>query len=276
MASTRTSLLLLATLALAACETPTTRSPSYTLAEVEAERAAETDAANRSPIAFNEKKPYGHKQVAALQSRLTPVASRINRAAEKFCADMQRSASDCDYPVTLDAHRRELNAYADGEQVVLYPAMVDFTRSEEQLATIVAHEYAHNIMRHRAAKEHNTTLSRILGTAADMGASSAGVNSKRTFNSVARDQVERMYSPEFEAEADYISLYLMARAGYRIDSVPEFWRRMSQANPESITLSQSHPTNPERFVAMTKTIAEIRAKQHARQALIPNIRPNDA
>lgn len=77
-------------------------------------------------------------------------------------------------------------------------------------------------------------------------------------------------SVEFEEEADYVGMYYMERAGYDSDGVADFWRRMAIEHPASIEHRQSHPTTPERFLAIEKTAAEIDTKRAAGAALLPN------
>jgi hypothetical protein len=73
-----------------------------------------------------------------------------------------------------------------------------------------------------------------------------------------------------------VGLYILARAGYAIEQAPDFWRILSQAQPDSAYLAQSHPSNPARTIAMSKTVAEIRAKQRTHQPLLPNIHTPEA
>ena len=80
------------------------------------------------------------------------------------------------------------------------------------------------------------------------------------------------YSPSFEHESDYIGLYILARAGFDYQNAPEFWRLMSRNNPQGIYNRTTHPTTPERFVAMSKTIEEINAKKAKGLRLLPNFK----
>jgi predicted Zn-dependent protease len=81
-----------------------------------------------------------------------------------------------------------------------------------------------------------------------------------------------MFSQEFEAEADYVGMYFMARAGYDIDGVEEFWRRMSAENPRGIRLAYTHPNNAARFVGLAATGEEIASSQSAGLPLRPRMR----
>ena len=48
-------------------------------------------------------------------------------------------------------------------------------------------------------------------------------NTKGAFTKTAAKRAQNAYSPEFEAEADYVGLYILARAGYNIDRAPDAW-----------------------------------------------------
>jgi len=54
-----------------------------------------------------------------------------------------------------------------------------------------------------------------------------------------------------------------------LGGAPDFWRRMAIEHPESIELRKSHPTTPERFVALNATITEIELKVSAGRPLLP-------
>ena len=81
----------------------------------------------------------------------------------------------------------------------------------------------------------------------------------------------RLFSQLFEAEADYVGLYLVARAGYMVKDAPKFWRRMGIAHPASIHSNHaaSHPGTPEWFVALEQTVVEILEKRVVGKKLLP-------
>ena len=82
----------------------------------------------------------------------------------------------------------------------------------------------------------------------------------------------QQFSQEFEFEADYIALYIMARANMDLDEVPNLWRKMAVKNPGGIekNYSGTHPSSPERFVHMAETIEEIKQKIASNEPLLPN------
>lgn len=169
----------------------------------------------------------------------------------------------CDYPLIV-INQDDVNAYADGNNIVIFQGMMDFAKTDEELAMVVAHELAHNNMRHIEAKKTNF----FLGFLADIlviGLTGVDVG--------IRNAAAGAYSKDFESEADYVGMYIMARAGMGLDNAPDFWRRMGSRNPKSIedNYLASHPSTPERFVALGETIKEIQQKQASAQDLMPNV-----
>ena len=168
----------------------------------------------------------------------------------------------CDYPVFLNTSD-QVNAMADGSKIIIARGMMRFADNDQELGMVISHELAHNAMAHMKALKQNY----MLGSIFDIVAMVYGINTQGIFGKLGA----RRYSKEFEAEADYVSLYIMARAGLPIDDAPQFWRRMATAHPGSIEANHasSHPSTPERFVALEKTIEEIREKEASGRPLEP-------
>lgn len=163
------------------------------------------------------------------------------------------TVSICDFGVRLD-ESDTVNAFADGRNIILTQGMLRFTENEQELSLVVGHEIAHNIMQHISAK----TTNYLLGTLLDLAAASYGVNTQNAFGKMSANA----YSQDFEAEADYVGMYLIARAGYPLDGSADFWRKMAAIHPGSITSNHasSHPATPERFIAIEQSVEEIKRK----------------
>ena len=169
----------------------------------------------------------------------------------------------CDYPLVV-LNQDDVNAYADGNNIIVFQGMMDFARTDQELSMVVAHELAHNSMRHIEAKKKNYYIGFLFDvivigfTGVDFG---------------IRNAAAQAYSKEFEAEADYVGMYILAREGIDLDGVPEFWRRMGARNPKSIedNYLASHPSTPERFVSLEESIKEIKQKEANGEELMPNI-----
>lgn len=169
----------------------------------------------------------------------------------------------CGYPVVF-SENDAVNAYADGEKVVVFSGLLRLLTLDEELALVVAHEISHNTLGHITKKQLNS----IPGLIADILLASVGVYSGGAFSKATSN----VFSKEFEAEADYSGLYILARAGMDISNAANLWRRMAAEHPGSIyaQYGASHPSSPERFTAIESAALEIKNKLASGQALVPN------
>jgi PDZ domain-containing protein/peptidase M48-like protein len=153
------------------------------------------------------------------------------------------SQPGCAYDAEVIPDSR-LRASADGRHVFVTSALVSFARSDEALALILAHEYAHDLLRHHDRLDRAGFARDILG---DFGSSPASLFTA-------------------EKEADYVGLYLMARAGYDISSAPDIMSAFPDAAGD---FDWSHPGVKARAAALAATRDEIMRKRAAGAPLLP-------
>lgn len=153
--------------------------------------------------------------------------------AERSCATLFRG-------VASDSHR----AWADGETVGVSTGLIEYAADDAELAAVVAHEFAHNILRHRVRLE--------------------GVS--RGFLGIGRDN-RRIR--ETEIEADRLSVYLMERAGYDPEAAIRFWRRFGP-HPFNFLRVADHPGWRQRIRLFEAEIERIRAERAAGRAPFPD------
>lgn len=194
------------------------------------------------------------------------VKIRVRRKGKNLTFVLQPEKA-CDYGYGVVNHDM-VNAFADGRNVFVTIGMMRFVDDDNELALVVSHELAHNVMDHVSKKRRNS----MLGSIFDVIAGGYGVDTGGLFGNIGAN----VYSKEFEAEADYIGLYLMARSGEKIEQAPYFWRRMAAANPGSIKTnhSASHPATPQRFLALEQTVYEVERKRKLGQPLKPEMKKN--
>jgi membrane-associated protease RseP (regulator of RpoE activity) len=175
--------------------------------------------------------------------------------------------AQCDYPLVL-IPSDEINAFADGERIGVFTGMMRFAADDDELALVIGHELAHNVMGHIDAKRLNAGVGLIL----DLLAAGFGVNTYGAFSEMGA----RAYSQGFESEADYVGLYLSALAGADIHVAADFWRRMGASKPGAIEerpYEGTHPSTPERSLHLEHTMAEIDRKRAQGLALTPEFPP---
>ncbi|HEV2568158.1 M48 family metallopeptidase [Sphingomonas sp.] len=142
---------------------------------------------------------------------------------------------------------RGLNAKADGRYVQVTGELVEFVHNDDELALVIAHELAHNILRHKNRLD------------------AAGV-SRGLFAGFGKN---RTRIRETELEADRLALYLMARAGYDVSVAPAFWERFGRHTVPGFLSDGTHPGARERVRRAEAEIARIRAQQAAGQQPTP-------
>ncbi len=176
----------------------------------------------------------------------------------------------CDYPV-LVVGTEVVNAAADGERIYVTRGLIRFLETDSELATVISHELAHNTRGHNKMAKKNAIAGGIGGLLLDIAVAAVGVNTGGAFSKAGMNIGKSMYSKDMEREADYVGLYILALSGYDIDDAPNVFRRLGTANPNSIEgkYAASHPSTPERYVNLEKTVEEILRKQSSGLPLTP-------
>lgn len=155
-----------------------------------------------------------------------------------------------------------INAYSDGQRVLITRGMVNFAQSDEAVAYVLAKDIAHNVLGHAATTKQAYTVGSIIDNLVavrpdlSMLIGTAGV---------------KPVPQELDAAADRLSLYMVARAGYSIDGARGFWQRLATQYPASVLNGYTaiHPTVSNRLTVIDKTVAEIKSKQAAKRPLVP-------
>ena len=247
-----------------ACKGTTTAAPRVSKQELQNEQRAQAEIAKQGSYNGGQVVPVTNE----MGNRFRTVATRVGIAGEDMCHQLGRS--NCSFGFKLEQDK-VLNAYADGQNIVVSSAMVAFA-TDDELANVLSHEFGHNIMGHVQTTQQNAMTGGLLGMAADMLASSQGIDTGGKLSKFGAQQAGMHYSQDFEREADYVGLYIMDKSGYNISAAPNMWRKMSVADPNGIYSAQTHPTNPERYVALNKAIEEINYKKQNHLPVVPQFR----
>lgn len=124
---------------------------------------------------------------------------------------------------------------ADGQRVTINIGSVQWAESETALAALTAHELAHNILRHR---ERLDALGVRWGLLRGIG------KNARHFRAA-------------EAEADRLSIWLLANAGYDVEEALRVWTRFGKEHGLGLLASPTHPRWKERIAMMREEQGKI-------------------
>jgi len=157
-----------------------------------------------------------------------------------------------------------VNAYANATSIVVTSGMMRFADTDDALAMTFAHELAHNARGHIESQIMNEFLASVISVIVESG---TGID----FSDFLSDIGSNAFSQSFESEADYVGLYMLARAGYDVDKAIESERRFAAIHPDAIHIDpdSSHPSTAQRFIALKKAAAEIAAKKAKGLPLLP-------
>jgi hypothetical protein len=174
----------------------------------------------------------GRAELAILRG---PEPMRFEVVAEQGCASR--------FQLVLS---RRLNAWANGRYVQVTTRIAEYVRDDDELAAVLAHEFAHNVMRHRLRLDE------------------AGV-ARGFFGNFGRNA--RLIR-ETEAEADRLSIYLLDRAGYDPEAAVRFWSRFG---PRGLSLLESpnHPHWRQRIAMFREEIDVVRQARAAGSTPVP-------
>lgn len=135
---------------------------------------------------------------------------------------------------------RSINARADGRYVQVTTAITSYAANEQELAAVLAHEFAHNVLRHRIRLDAAGIRRGFLGN--------FGRNAR-----LVRDT---------EEEADRLGVYLLDRAGYDPEAAVRFWSRLGRRGL-NVFGSPTHGSWRRRIEMIQTEIAAIRRARTA-------------
>ncbi len=255
-------------LILTACSKPTTYRPEISQAEINAEETQQQLMVEEAAKMGGMPRPWRNRP--GMNKSFQQVASRIETAGAKLCQELGLPAQKrrCYYFFSTSSSK-EINAHADGDDIVINQGMLRFVKDDDELALVMAHELAHNLMGHVDSMRNNALAGGALGMLLDAAAATQGWSTGGGFTDLGVNSGKITYSVAFEEEADYVGLYIAARAGFDVSRAAGLWRRWSVEDPKGMYGSSTHPSHASRFVAMQKTAAEIAAKRKMRVPLLP-------
>jgi peptidase M48-like protein/PDZ domain-containing protein len=137
-----------------------------------------------------------------------------------------------------------INALSDGSNIVVTTGLLEFVRSPDQLAWVLAHEVGHHVLEHAEEAKLQLMLNRFL-------------------SSTGGEASQEMRQIDLERQADLFAADLITRAGYDLREARRLlgWLEAVHGQPSSEDLRQSHPTNKERLEALDRMIRDLDEKR---------------
>jgi len=186
------------------------------------------------------------------------VAEYINRIGQNIVKN-----SDCKVPFTIKVlDSDEINAFAlPGGYFFVNSGLILAADDEAELAGVMAHETAH-VCAHHAMREMTRMNYAQIASIAPLifigGWTGYGVYEAE---SIAIPMTFLEFSREFEAQADYLGIQYMYRAGYDPEAMVTFFEKiedLQKHKPGAVARAFSdHPQTPDRIEHSQEEIAKI-------------------
>jgi membrane-associated protease RseP (regulator of RpoE activity) len=211
--------------------------------------------------------PTGPNALSAAGAVFGPLIAR--QAKLPMTVERDGSSRDLSIPVTRACafaielgNADNVNAYADGQRLMVTRGMIGFTRNDDELAYVLAKAMAHNMLGHATTQRNSATIGSIIDSLMSVRPDLSMIIGSGGIKAMPADK---------DVAATRLSLYLLARARYDIDDASAFWKRLASNQPATVLngYMANHPASAARVAAVDSAVAEIKAKRSAKRPLLP-------
>jgi Zn-dependent protease with chaperone function len=191
-----------------------------------------------------------------------PVEILVDREGEKITFILYPQRLPAEYAILVKTQDRKINAYAAPGKIILTQRLVSFCLNDDELALVVGHEMAHQVLGHLIRGAAHRELGQLVGEAItafstlslgrllDWKHSQVDPNVRK----VAQNAVVSVFSQDDEREADIYGAWYAFQAGYDLDRGAAVWERVAAVDEKDPFLTTyflaSHPAPTERMVRL--------------------------
>jgi Zn-dependent protease with chaperone function len=204
-----------------------------------------------------------HIRMETREQYLTgPVELLVDREGKKFTFTLYPQRLPAEYAILVKTDDRKINAYAAPGQIILTHRLVNFCLNDDELALIVGHEMAHQVLGHLVRGAAHRELGQLLGeviTAASTLSLTRVLDWKHfkvdpDVRQVSSKAVASVFSRDEEREADIYGAWYAFQAGYNLDLGAAVWERIAGVDEKDPFLTTyflaSHPAPMERLARL--------------------------
>jgi hypothetical protein len=155
-----------------------------------------------------------------------------------------------------------VNAFSDGRRVLITRGMLNFARSDTELAYVLAKELAHNALRYPTRLRMTATVGGIIDNLIRINPDTAPLSGSAGVRPMPKD---------LDVAADTVALYMLARAGYDVQGAHAFWQRLAEQYPADVLNGYTaiHPSTTARLENIDRVVSDVQDKIAKKQPLFP-------
>ncbi len=153
---------------------------------------------------------------------------------------------------------QEVNAAASSNAIYVTYGLMNFVKSDDEIAAVLAHELAHFVRGHVSKAQMSSLLSLLIGIPLGLIAEEAAPGTGDLVMRTA-DVFKASYSRDLEREADYFGVKFIYLAGFDPCVCVSFLERFAIEIPRSMIRNylSTHPSSPERMLRIKKAVQEL-------------------
>lgn len=170
---------------------------------------------------------------------------------------------DYEWEFNLIENDSIVNAFClPGGKVAFYTGILELAGTEDEIATVMAHEIAHATARHGGERMTQLLMYQLGGIALSEALRNNReetiVMAQVAYGVGAALAYVLPYSRKHESEADHIGLIYMAKAGYDPRASVDFWKKMQEhhAGQEPPEWLSTHPNSQTRIDDLERLMPE--------------------
>lgn len=210
--------------------------------------------------------------VQRVDRRLRPAIRRV--CQRYFGAGHPCGAQFSNRGPTVAVGDDDINAHIDQDNNIhVQGGLVAWSGSDDELAFVLAHEYAHGLFGHVRARMSNMGRGALAGAGAAAAVGLlAGVSRERVDDvavggaGVGMTVGGLVFSESMELEADHMAMFIIDDAGYDVEKSMHFFQRSiryetgqrQNGGPGRIGFFRTHPSDRDRLLNQLATIDAIR------------------
>ncbi|MBI4226711.1 MAG: M48 family metalloprotease [Candidatus Omnitrophica bacterium] len=181
------------------------------------------------------------------------ILERLDRLGQRLAAVSDRQ--DLTYHFTL-LEWDQVNAFAiPGGYIYVSSALIELTRSDEELASVLGHEIGHVVAKHAIKRLQASLGATVLQALTMVGSRDATVTRGAQ---IALNQLFLAHSRQDELEADTLSVRYLQRAGYNPEGAIAFMERMQghlrKEPSRPFSYSRTHPHFDDRIRVIKQSV----------------------
>ncbi len=198
------------------------------------------------------------------------VNAMVTRVGQRIAAVAPLPNAQWEFVVFDDP--KTANAFClPGGKVGVYTGILQITKDEDGLATVIGHEVSHAVARHGGERMSEALMTQLggqlLGTALQNNTAQTQNLWLGVYGVSSQVGWTLPHSRQQELEADHLGLIYMARAGYDPRQAVAFWKRFKSYNDQhgnqQWQFLSTHPVDDVRIAELEKLLPQAMAEYQA-------------